>query len=444
MEALKERGILRKNAPHLVKDQPFILPNYKWWESSFYGMGLKIYDWMAGSLSLGPSRYLSLKETLQLAPTLNPEGLRSGVLYYDGQFDDARLAINLAQTAARQGAGIINYMQVTGLLKQNKKVCGVQLKDRINGKEYEVRSKIIVNATGIFTDIILKMDDDNAAPIITLSQGIHLVLDKEFLPGNAAILIPVTDDGRVLFAVPWHNKTLVGTTETPVTHVSLEPVALQQEIDFILYQIGKYLSKEPLLSDVRSVFAGLRPLVKGNAKSTAALPRDHLIQVSDSGLVTITGGKWTTYRRMAEDVVDTAISNNTLTQRPCITKNLHIHGWKVPVNYEETFYYYGADADGIKQLIAQDASLGERIHSSLPYQKAEIVWAVLHEMCVTIEDALARRTRALLLDANAAIEAASVVSSLMAKELNKNENWQKEQIKSFTETALKYLPGQNI
>lgn len=312
IEALRERGLLRKNAPHLVRDQSFVIPNYKWWESPFYGFGLKIYDWMAGRLGLGPSQFLSKEETLQLAPTLDDMGLRGGVLYYDGQFDDARLAINLAQTAADHGGVLINYMQVTGLQKKDNRLTGLQLKDVISGTAYAVHAKTVINATGIFTDSILQMDDKNAPPIITLSQGIHLVLDKNFLPGNTAIMIPHTDDGRVLFAVPWHTKTLVGTTETPVEHPSLEPKARPEEIIFVLRQIGKYLQKDPEIKDIRSVFAGLRPLVKGNSRHTAELPRDHLIRVSDTGLITITGGKWTTYRRMAEDVVNIAIGIGAL------------------------------------------------------------------------------------------------------------------------------------
>jgi glycerol-3-phosphate dehydrogenase len=439
-EGLRERGLLRQNAPHLVKDQSFIIPNYKWWEPLFYGIGLKIYDWMAGSLSLGSSKLLSKRRILQLASTVNPDGLVGGVLYHDGQFDDARLAINLAQTAVENGGVLTNYMQMTGFLKQNKKVTGIQVKDLMTGKEYEIRSRAVINATGIFTDTLLKMDDKKAAPVITLSQGIHLVLDKDFLPGDTAILVPSTDDGRVLFALPWHNKTLIGTTDTPVALASLEPIALEKEIDFVLAQLEKYLSKAPALKDIRSVFAGLRPLVKGDAKSTAALPRDHLIQLSDSSLITITGGKWTTYRRMAEDTINTAIKNGMLEKRECITKQLKIHGWNYSINYNEELYYYGTDATAIRQLLITDASLQEKIHDSLPYIKAEIVWAVHEEMCITVEDALARRTRALFLDAKAAIESAPAVASLMAKEMNKDEKWQQDEINNFKKIAKNYLP----
>ncbi len=306
MEALKERGTLLKNAPHLVKNQAFIVPNYKWWEGPYYGIGLKVYDWMAGSLGFGPSQFLSKEETLALAPTLDADGLRGGVLYHDGQFDDARLAIHLAMTAADHGATVINYMSVEGLLKANNKVCGVILKDGLNEASPSLsarqaglaprnaKAKVVINATGVFTDSILKMDGAKDETLVTMSQGIHIVLDREFLPSNTAILIPRTNDKRVLFAVPWHNKIIVGTTDTPVKNASIEPIAMKEEIDFVLHHIQKYLTKDPGRSDIRSVFAGLRPLVKAQSKTTAALSRDHHITISDSELITITGGKFGT------------------------------------------------------------------------------------------------------------------------------------------------------
>ena len=449
IEALKERGLMMKNATHLVKNQRFLVPNYKWWEGPFYGIGLKIYDWMAGKLGLGPSQFLSREETLQLAPTLDPEGLRGGVIYHDGQFNDARFAINLAQTAAEQGATVLNYFPVTGFLKQNKeltgtggKIGGVRVKDAITGKEYEVKSKIVINATGVFTDALLQMDNSENEKILSLSQGIHLVVDKEFLPGDTAIMIPHTDDGRVLFAVPWYDKIIIGTTDTPVEEASLEPVALEEEIEFILKHIGRYLSKDPDRMDIRSVFVGLRPLVKGKNKTTAALPRDHFITVSESGLVTITGGKWTTYRRMAEDTVNLATRNAGFPETECVTSNLSIHG-ATEVDFENEMYYYGSDEPLIRRLIENKPEWAEKIHPALFYSKAEIVWAVRQEMCITIEDALARRTRALLLNAKAAMEAAPVVAKLMAEEMNEDQNWIDEQISNFNAIAKNYLPTAN-
>jgi glycerol-3-phosphate dehydrogenase len=414
MEALKERGLLIKNAPHLAHNQKFVVPNYKWWEGPFYGIGLKIYDWMAGKLGLGPSEFLSKEQTLELAPTLDPEGLRGSIVYHDGQFDDARLAIAIAQTAAQHKGVLLNYFPVTGFLKTKNKIIGVQVKDALTGNSYEVKSKAVINATGIFADAVMHMDDLHHKNIVTHSQGIHLVVDKEFLPGNTAIMIPKTDDGRVLFAVPWHNKIVLGTTDTPVSKPSLEPVPKEEEINFILTHIGRYLTKDPQLSDVRSMFAGLRPLVKGKTKKTAALSRDHLITVASSGLITITGGKWTTYRRMAEDVIDIAIEKNNLAKTPCVTRELKL---------------YGHD---------------QRCYPPTSIATEDIKKAVTDEMCMTAEDFLSRRTRHLLLDAKSAIEAAPLVAKIMAGQMNKDENWIIGQINDFTKIAKHYIPSSNL
>ncbi|MBS1602032.1 MAG: glycerol-3-phosphate dehydrogenase/oxidase [Bacteroidetes bacterium] len=438
-EALHERGILWRNAPHLVKNMSFIVPNYKWWEGPFYGIGLKVYDWMAGNLGLGKSRLLSREETLELAPTLDDEGLRGGVLYHDGQFDDARLAIHLAMTAAEQGATVLNYCKVEELLKTNGKVSGVVATDLMSGQRYTINAKVVINATGVFTDSILRMDEPDSEPIIAPSQGVHIMLDKDFLPGEASILVPHTDDGRVLFAVPWHDRIIIGTTDTPVDRVDIEPRALPEEVDFILRQIGKYLKKVPTAADIRSVYAGLRPLVKSSSKKTAELARDHLILVADSGLVTVTGGKWTTYRRMAEDTVNTAIEKAGLPMKECITARLPIHG--APSGYVEEgpLHYHGTDADAIRAIVKAHPLLGERLHHRLPYIRAEIVWAAREEMCMTLEDALSRRTRSLLLDAQAAIDAAPMVAALLADELGKDSAWQDGQIEEFKTLAEGYL-----
>ncbi|MFM9910467.1 MAG: glycerol-3-phosphate dehydrogenase/oxidase [Chitinophagaceae bacterium] len=440
MEALKERGILKKNAAHLVKNQSFIVPNYKWWEGPFYGLGLKVYDWMSGSLGLGNSQWLSTEEVLQLAPTLDPEGLRGGVMYHDGQFDDSRLAINLAQTAVEQKAVVLNYFSVSGLLKTSGKITGVQATDSINGKKYYISGKVIINATGVFSDSIQQLDDPQKPTSISPSQGIHVVLDKEFLPGDAAIMIPHTDDGRVLFAVPWHNKIIIGTTDTPVEAITDEPVAQQEEIDFILQHAARYLTKDPTRKDVRSIFAGLRPLVKSSAKKTAEISRDHSVIISDAGLISIVGGKWTTYRKMAEDVINTAAIQASLAYKECVTEDLSIHGNMATADFTSPGYYYGTDKVLIDQLIAEDPALASTIHPQLPYTKAEVIWAVRNESCMTVEDALSRRTRALLLDTKASIEAALLVASLMAKEMKVGQEWINEQVISFTKTAQTYLP----
>lgn len=415
MEALKERGLLMKNAPHLVHNQKFVIPNYQWWEKPFYGIGLKIYDKMAGKLGLGPSQFLSKEEIVALAPTLDPQDLKGGVLYHDGQFDDARLAISIAQTAAEQGAAMLNYFPVSGLLKMQKKIIGVWVKDFFTGKEYEVKSKVVINATGVFTDAIMKMDNPTHENIISPSQGIHLIVDKEFLPGDTAIMIPRTDDGRVLFAVPWHDKIVLGTTDTLVDSITDEPIPQEEEIEFILKHIGRYLTRDPQRSDIRSMFAGLRPLVKDKGKKTAAISRDHLITVGESGLITITGGKWTTYRKMAEDVVDIAMKNFALADKPCVTKELKLYGHDKPVGSAEIISLHN---DELKAVVKK---------------------SVQEEMCMTVEDFLSRRTRQLLLNANEAIKAAPLVAELMAEEMNKDEFWIKEQINEFTLLANQYL-----
>jgi len=437
MEALKERGLLKKNAPHLVKNQSFIVPNYKWWEGPYYGLGLKVYDWMSGNLGLGPSQWLSVEEVLALAPTLDAEGLRGGVIYHDGQFDDARLAINLAQTAMEHGALLLNYFEVTGFIKTNSRISGVKVKDRLSGKDYKIDSKSVINATGVFTDSIQKLDDAKKHDSITPSQGIHIVLDKEFLPGKAAIMIPHTDDGRVLFAVPWHNRTIVGTTDTPVKQITSEPKALPEEIEFLLEHTSRYLTKDPSHKDIKSIFAGLRPLVKASSKKTAEISRDHTIMISDSGLISILGGKWTTYRKMAEDVVNTAAINAQLPYAECKTKDIPIHGSSVVPDTSERGYYYGSDLNSLNEL-KKDPVLSEPIHPNLPYSKANIIWAVRNEFCLTLEDALSRRTRALLLDAKAAVEAAPSVAKLMRDELKKDENWVNDQINEFKKVSLNY------
>lgn len=440
MDALKERGILKQNAPHLVKNQSFIVPNYKWWEGPYYGLGLKVYDWMSGSLGLGTSKWLSTEEVLELAPTLDAEGLRGGVLYHDGQFDDARLAINLAQTAVEQHGVVLNYFKVTGLLKAQDKIAGVQVKDAITGKTYEVQGKVVINATGVFSDAVQQMDDPQKPGSIAPSQGIHVVLNKEFLPGEAAIMIPHTDDGRVLFAVPWHQKIIVGTTDTSVDNISDEPIAQEDEIQFILEHAARYLTKDPSREDVKSIFAGLRPLVKSTAKKTAEISRDHSILVSDSGLVSILGGKWTTYRKMAADVINIAAVQGALPYKEPVTKELAIHGAIPTTDYSVTDYYYGSDKVNIDKLVAGNSGLGALLHPDLPYNKATIIWAVQQEMCMTIEDALSRRTRALLLDAKAAIAAAPLVAQLMAGEMKQGEPWIQQQLEAFYAIAKHYLP----
>lgn len=441
LEALRERGLLIHNAPHLVGHLPFVVPNYDWWEAPFYGIGLKVYDMLARDLGLGPSKNLTVDETLQCIPTLEPEGLRGGVRYYDGQFDDARLAVNLAQTVAREDGVPLNYVRVTGLMKRNGIVQGVRAHDLESDTEYEIHARVVVNATGVFTDSILRMDDPDATSIIRPSRGVHIVLDKTFQPGEAAIMVPKTDDGRVLFAVPWYDRVIVGTTDTPVDEPSLEPRANEEEIEFLLTHAARYLTKDPAPSDVLSVFAGLRPLVAtGEGGPTAEISRDHTLFVSESGLVTLTGGKWTTYRKMGQDAVDQAAVVAGLGVRPSRTEQLRLHGWiKDSEARSGELEEYGSDAPAIERLIAEDPELGESLHPNLPYVPAEIVWAARNEMARTVEDVLARRTRALLLDARASMEIAPEVARLMAEELGRDAEWARGQAEAYRKLAKEYI-----
>jgi glycerol-3-phosphate dehydrogenase len=440
LEALRERGLMIQNAPHLVRNQSFIVPNYDWWEGPFYGVGMKVYDMLAGKLGLGPSKHLSLKKTIELLPTIEQKGLRGGVIYYDGQFDDSRLAINLVQTAADHGASLINYAKVTGLHKSNDMVDGVQVRDELSGEEFNLNGRVVINATGVYTDQVLKMDNPDAKPIIAPSQGVHLVIDKEFSPGDSAIMVPHTDDGRVLFAVPWNGKIVLGTTDTPVDETLLEPIAFEEEIEFILKHASQYLTGNPTRKDVRSVFAGLRPLVKaGDGQDTASLSRDHTLMVSDSGLVTITGGKWTTYRKMAQDTIDQAATVAGLNIKECVTENLRIHGWLKNVDRSDPLHQYGSDRLKLKKIIDEKTELGEPLHERLPYLKAEVVWAVRSEMAMTVEDVLSRRTRALLLDAKASVEMAPEVARLMAEEMGEDKSWQQKQVEAYHQLSKPYI-----
>ena len=403
MEALKERGLLLKNAPHLVHDLEFIVPNYAWWEAPFYGIGMKIYDLLAGRYRFGRSKILSREEVLARIPTLSQDGLRGGVRYHDGQFDDARLLIDMASTAAEHGACLLNYARVESLAKDSDGyVNGLTFRDEETGAAHALAARCVINATGPFCDAIRSVDRPGVKPMIAPSQGVHLVLPREFLGGDTAIMVPHTRDGRVMFAIPWHGHALVGTTDTPIPAATLEPEAQRQEIDFILETARDYLAKRPTRADVLSVFTGIRPLVKaGDVSSTAALSRDHTIEISSSGLLTIAGGKWTTYRHMAEDAVDHAIVLGHLDERPCVTRDLPIRD---PGPHEDS-----------------------------------AAWFARHEMARTVEDVLARRTRLLFLDARAALARAPQIARELAKELDRDAAWQQAQITAFNETARHYL-----
>ncbi len=409
-EALKERGLLLKNVAHLVHKQAFIVPVYSFFDKFFYGVGLKIYNVLSGKLGFGKSEILSKKETISRLPNVKTENLRGGILYFDGQFDDARLLIDLAKTAVENGAAILNYAEVFGFEKTLGAIDGVNFKNLETGENFTVKAKAVINATGAFCDLVRKLSDKNSQQIIAPSQGIHLVFDKKFLPSNSALMIPKTSDGRVLFAIPWHKHALFGTTDTEIKTADLEPTAQEKEIEFILETAKNYLENPPQRTDILSIFVGIRPLVKStNAKNTSKLSRDHTIEIDESNLLTITGGKWTTYRRMAEDAINQAIKLNGLAEKKCVTENLKIH---------ET---------------SEDFS-SEKLNEDF------VVFAVINEMARTVEDVLARRMRTLFLNAKLAVELAPRVAEIMAQELGKDENWIAEQIENFNRTAKNYQP----
>jgi glycerol-3-phosphate dehydrogenase len=443
-EALHERTLLRRNAPHLVHERAFVVPGYTWWAKTYYGLGLKLYDLLAGRRSLDPSRMISRAEALGLVPTLEPAGLRGGILYYDGQFDDARLAITLMQTLLDLGGTALNYAPVTNLIKQGGRTAGVVARDAESDEEIAVEARAVINATGVFVDAIRRLDDPTVPPLVEPSQGIHLVLDRAFLPGDAALMVPRTDDGRVLFAIPWHGRTLIGTTDTPVDQAAYEPRARPQEVDFLLRHAARYLTHDPEPRDVLSVFAGLRPLVRPpHATDTARISREHTIAVSASGLITIAGGKWTTYRRMGADVVAQAIEVGRVPVRPSTTETLALHGATAasgdPGGNDSPLSVYGTERDALLSVCAERPEWERLLHPRLPYRTGEVVWAARNEQARTVEDVLARRTRALLLDARASVEAAPTVAALLAEVLHRDTAWQSDQITRYRELAGGYL-----
>ena len=438
IEALRERGIMRKNAPHLVRDLSFVIPSYDWWSSPFYGIGLKVYDMMAGKLGLGPSTILNREETLNYLPNVNKKGLKGGVIYHDGQFDDARMAISLAHTADQEGATLLNYFDVTELEKENNILSGVHATDRIKGSSHIIKAKVIVNATGVFSDEVIRMDKPDSKPLIRPSQGVHLVIEKSFLQGNHAIMVPHTTDGRVLFAVPWNGQVVLGTTDTPVNEALEEPLALKDEIDFILENASAYMTKKPSRKDVKSVFAGLRPLAanEGKKESTKEVSRHHKIIVGTSGLISVLGGKWTTYRKMAEDTVNTTQMVGGLPDRKCNTETLAIFGNDFNTDFSKPYYFYGTEAEKIKAINIEKAShsLSEKIFIS----ENQVIWAVREEMAMTLEDILARRTRCLFLDAYETEIIAPQVAKIMCKEMKKDALWIEEELKKFNLILKKY------
>ncbi len=441
IEALRERGMIIKNAPHITGNQEFVIPVYNWWDVVKYTLGLKFYDILAGRRSLGKSHFIDAGSTLRRLPTLKPEGLKGGVIYHDGQFDDARLLIAIVHSILDEGGAALNYCRVTALLKDDTgKISGVKASLNGDAAEFSIHASLVINATGVFTDDILKMDHVVRKRTIKPSQGIHLVFESAFLGGNSALMIPKTDDGRVLFAIPWYDKIVVGTTDTPLDKISLEPQALREEIDFILQTAGKYLSHPPKKEDVLSMFAGLRPLASDPDKpeNTREISRKHKISVSNSGLVTVEGGKWTTYRRMAEDTLNKAMRHGLLEKRACTTASLPLHGY-AETDQSDRLHIYGTDAAEIRNMMQSNPEWRRLLHPSLPYTEAEVRWICRHEMVSRLEDVLARRTRALFLNARASLEMALPTAEIMAEELSRDTLWISKEVSEYTSLVRNYM-----
>lgn len=429
-EALAERATLLATAPHLVYPLRFVVPVYRQWDRLVLAAGLTAYDWLAGRHGLGPSRLLSARETAAALPGLQPAGLVGGIACMDARFDDARLAIALMRTVFDLGGTAINYLPVTGLRHEGGRVAGVTARDGETGETFAIAARVVINATGVWSDEVRRLDDPSATRRLAPSQGAHVVLERRFLPGRDALLIPRTPDGRVLFVIPWQQHLLLGTTDTPRADCPLEPQPFAEEIDFILATAGRYLAQRPTRADVHSAFAGLRPLL-GGAGGTAQLSREHAIDVSAAGLVTVAGGKWTTYRRMAEDVIDHAAGSAGLPPRPCPTARLALHGSPGAPGADG----YGTDRAEIDRL----PGATRRLHPAFTLSEAEVRHGARHEQAREVEDMLARRHRALFVDAPAAIEAAPAVAAILADELGWSARRTAESKEAFRRVAEGFL-----
>ena len=440
LDALRERGHMLRNAPQLVHDLSFVVPAFSYFTLPYYGFGLKVYEQLSGRLSLGASKLLSRKQTVEMLPGVANEGLKGGVLYHDGQFDDARYVVALLRTFQELGGTAINYVDATGLLQRGGKTVGIRAKDCEGDGQFELQAKVVVNAAGVFSEEILAMDGAARGSLLTMSQGTHFVLPHSWLPGGSALMVPKTADGRVLFAIPWHGATVVGTTDEAVDHASAEPHSMKSERNFLFEHIGRYFGRRPKAEEILSLWSGLRPLVKQGDGKTSKLSRDHTVLVSKSGIVTVTGGKWTTYRRMGQDTIGHAAEVAGLPKVASRTLELKLHGWTDrSAGMAESERVYGSDLPQLQQLSNDDARLSPLLHPRLPYRLREVVWAARYEMARTVEDVLARRTRALFLDARAAIEAAPAVADVLAKELARSDAWKDRDLQRFYAVAKGYV-----
>lgn len=441
LDALQERGRMLRNAPHLAHDLSFVVPAYDWFALPYYGFGLKVYEWMSGKLSLGKSYVLSRDEASALLTGAARHDLRGGILYHDGQFDDSRYAITLMRTVEDLGGIALNYCEVTSLIEDAGKIRGAHALDRETGAEFDLRARVVINATGVNVGTVLAMDGHPNQALLSVSQGTHFVLPKDYLPGDTAMMIPKTSDGRVLFAIPWQGAVLVGTTDEPVEHGVDEPRALPVERNFLLEHVTKYMGRTPAPAEIQSVWSGQRPLVRHGSGKTSQLSRDHKVIMSPSGLVTITGGKWTTYRRMGEDTIDKAAESAGLPKHPSRTATMKLHGAPAQPLTDASKWeqVYGTDFPAIEQISEERPELNDLLHPDLPYRAREVIWAARHELARTTEDILARRTHALLLNSRAAIEAAPRVSALLAAELHRTAEQQQVDLDAFLQLAQGYV-----
>uniref|UniRef100_A0A8C9U8C8 Glycerol-3-phosphate dehydrogenase, mitochondrial n=1 Tax=Scleropages formosus TaxID=113540 RepID=A0A8C9U8C8_SCLFO len=454
-EALHERSNLLDIAPHLSAPLPIMLPVYKWWQLPYYWLGIKMYDLVAGSQCLKSSYVLSKTKALELFPMLKKDKLVGAIVYYDGQHNDARMNLAIALTAARYGAAIANYTEVVHLLKKTdpqtgrKRVCGARCRDQITGNEFDVRAKCVINATGPFTDSVRKMDDQRNPNICQPSAGVHIVIPGYYSPDNMGLLDPATSDGRVIFFLPWEKMTIAGTTDTP-TDVTAHPIPMEEDINFILTEVRNYLSPdvEVRRGDVLAAWSGIRPLVTDpSSKDTQSICRNHIVNISESGLVTIAGGKWTTYRSMAEETLDAAVKEHKLSGGPSQTVGLMLEGAKdwSPTMYIRLVQDYGLEIEVAQHLastyggrafeVAKMAQVtgkrwpivGKRLVSEFPYIESEVLYAVKEYACTTI-DVIARRTRLGFLNVQAADEALPRIVEIMGKQLRWSEQKKREEL----------------
>lgn len=442
-EALRERARLLRNAPHLVQPLAFVVPLYgargRWFDSWFYGAGLMLYDVLAGGGRLGRTAFLGSRAALERAPGLRGEDLAGALQYWDGQFDDARLAVALARTAIARGAIVLNHCAAVGLTHRDGKVSGVVVEERASGRRHQLSAHCVVNATGVWVDTVRRMDRADCGALLAPSQGVHIVVDREFLPGDCAILVPKTRDGRVLFAVPWLGKTILGTTDTPRSDLAAEPEPFHEEIQFILGEAARILARAPTRADVRSIWVGLRPLVKPpdeDPGDTKSLSREHAVLVERTGLVTVTGGKWTTYRAMAEDVLQHAVKAGLLPARPAgATAALPLVG--APARSDRALsdapglHLYGTEAQLVQSLPGAARELAPGL------SEAMVRFAARYEYARSVEDVLARRSRLLFLDARLAAAVAARVAALLAEELGAAFDGARS-LRDFRELAARY------